>query len=86
MVRIKSNKNFYVCSTKSGEGTNAKFDYTDPEQCQICVGFNPFVQEGIEGEQLENDNEPSKDEEDEEPDNKRTNDNNNQQNNNQQTQ
>jgi len=56
LVRIKSNKNFYVCSTKSGEGTNAKFDYTDPEQCQICVGFNPFVQEGIEGEQLENDN------------------------------
>lgn len=44
-----------------------------------------MVQEGVEGEALENDNEPSKDEEDEEPDNKRVNDQNNNQNGNGQT-
>lgn len=70
IVRIKTNKNFFVCTTRSGEGTNAKFDFNDPDQCDVCVGFNIFQEESVQGEELANDNEPSRDDEDEEKDNK----------------
>lgn len=55
-----------MCSTRSSDATSAKFDFDDPEQCQICFGFNPFKEEPIEGEELEGDKEPSADSEDEE--------------------
>lgn len=55
-----------MCSTRSSDGTHPKFDFDDPDQCQICFGFNPFIEEPIEGEELVNDEEPSADSEDEE--------------------
>lgn len=65
IVRIGPIKQFFLCSTRSSDGTHAKFDFDDPAQCQICFGINPFKEEPIEGEQLIGDEEPSKDSEDE---------------------
>lgn len=48
---------FFICLTRSGDGTHAKFDFTDPKQCDICQPFNPFAEEAVEGEELENDSE-----------------------------
>jgi len=71
IVRISMINSFFLCTTRSSDGTHPKFDFEDPEQCQICAGYNPFIEEPIPGEELENDKEPSKDSEDEEKDDKK---------------
>lgn len=68
IVRIQMIKEFLICSTRSSDGIMAKFDFDDPNQCTMCYGFNPFKEEPVEGEELEGDEAPSKDEEDEEQD------------------
>jgi len=77
MVRIAMINSFFVCSTRSSDGTHPKFDFEDPEQCTPCEGFNPFAEEPIPGEELENDSEPSADSEDEEKDDEQDKDNSN---------
>lgn len=64
IVRIEPIEQFFLCSTRSSDGTVAKFDFDDPSQCEICQGFNPFADQPIKGEENANDPEPKKDTED----------------------
>jgi len=57
-----------LCKTRSSDSTHAKFDFEDPDQCEICQNFNPFNEEPVEGEEQTNDDEASEDSEDEEVD------------------
>jgi len=56
-VRIAAVDSFFICLTRSGDGTHAKFDFEDTKQCDSCEPFNPFQEETVEGEELENDSE-----------------------------
>lgn len=57
IVRVANIDSFFICLTRSGDGTHAKFDFEDTTQCDSCEPFNPFIEETIEGEELENDSE-----------------------------
>lgn len=71
IVKIDEIKDFFLCSTRSSDGIASKFDFDDPNQCEVCMPFNPFKEEAVKGAELENDSEPGKDEEDEEPGDKK---------------
>lgn len=50
---------FYLCATVSSDETKAKFDFTDPAQCQRCEKFDPENDIMVDGEAANIDSEQS---------------------------